>query len=104
MLVQTAPARAYDYFLQNLYVNIATQDELMQLAVIELVRKEGIKSEGQTKVCLFSLVINTPYLVLFDASCPCFFLLMMSRPATSEPSLSFSTVPPTSSNMKQQLP
>lgn len=53
MLVQTAPVRAYDYFLHNLYETVATQDELMQLAIIELVRKEGIKSEGQTKVSFF---------------------------------------------------
>lgn len=52
MLIATAPERAYDYFVNSVYDNIQTVDELMQLAVIELVRKEGVKAEGPTRVSL----------------------------------------------------
>ena len=50
MLIQTAPERAYEYFVQNVYDQVAGADELMQLAVIELVRKEGVKAEGAVRV------------------------------------------------------
>jgi coatomer subunit beta len=50
MLIQTAPERAYEYFVQHVYDSVAGQDELMQLAVIELVRKEGVRSEGPVRV------------------------------------------------------
>lgn len=51
MLISTAPERAYDYFVNSVYDSIATSDELTQLAVIELVRREGVKAEGATRVC-----------------------------------------------------
>jgi coatomer subunit beta len=50
MLISTSPERAYDYFVQNVYDNVAGADELMQLGVIELVRKEGVKAEGAVRV------------------------------------------------------
>lgn len=49
-LIQTAPERAYEYFVQNVYDGVASADELMQLAVIELVRKEGVRAEGSVRV------------------------------------------------------
>lgn len=49
-LIAISPDRAYDYFLGNLYDGVGSQDELMQLAVIELVRKEGVKAEGAVRV------------------------------------------------------
>lgn len=51
MLQATAPQRAVEYFLQ-IYEQIPGLDEMMQLAVIELIRKEskGAGSEGALKV------------------------------------------------------
>lgn len=64
-LVHTSPVRAIEYLMQ-IYDQVSTLDELMQLAVIELIRKdregkgEGGKEElkvtvGQLKVRLTSL-------------------------------------------------
>jgi coatomer subunit beta len=49
-LISIAPEKAYDYFVQNVYDTLVAADELMQLAVIELVRKEGVKAEGAVRV------------------------------------------------------
>lgn len=56
MLQATAPARAVDYFL-TIYENVAGLDEMMQLAVIELIRKESVAATGVDglKVRLISL-------------------------------------------------
>ena len=53
MLQATSPQRAIEYFLQ-IYEQIPGLDEMMQLAVIELIRKEskGANSEGALKVSL----------------------------------------------------
>ena len=56
MLISTAPERAYAYFVQHVYDSLSTADELMQLAVIELVRKEGVKAEGAVRVSRVSIL------------------------------------------------
>lgn len=50
MLQATSPPRATEYFL-SIYDQIPSLDEMMQLAVIELIRKESkTSSEGGLKV------------------------------------------------------
>lgn len=51
MLQATAPQRAIEYFVQ-VYDQIPSLDEMMQLAVIELIRKESksANNEGPIKV------------------------------------------------------
>lgn len=51
MLQAVAPSRAVEYFL-SIYEQIPNLDEMMQLAVIELIRKEskGAAGEGALKV------------------------------------------------------
>lgn len=51
MLQAMAPSRAVEYFL-SIYEQIPNLDEMMQLAVIELIRKEskGSSGEGALKV------------------------------------------------------
>lgn len=51
MLQAMAPSRAIEYFL-SVYESIPGLDEMMQLAVIELIRKEskGAGAEGALKV------------------------------------------------------
>lgn len=53
MLQATAPSRAIEYFL-SIYDQISGLDEMMQLAIIELIRKEskGAGAEGALKVRL----------------------------------------------------
>lgn len=57
MLISTAPERAYDYYVNQVYDNVASADELTQLAVIELVRREGVKAEGATKVSTTRIIL-----------------------------------------------
>lgn len=54
MLQATAPERAIEYFLQ-IYDSIPGLDEMMQLAVIELIRKESrsASTDGALKVSFF---------------------------------------------------
>lgn len=56
MLQAVAPARAVEYFL-SVYDQIANLDEMMQLSVIELIRKESKAGgsgaqEGSLKVAI----------------------------------------------------
>lgn len=89
MLQATSPARAVEYFLQ-IYDQIPGLDEMMQLAVIELVRKEARGSEGALKVsptvplpraqadglpqqaryikCIFELLNATSHSVKYEAA------------------------------------
>lgn len=46
MLQAVAPQRAIEYFLQ-IYESIPGLDEMMQLAVIELIRKESRSASGE---------------------------------------------------------
>jgi hypothetical protein len=94
MLIHTSTPRAIEYFLQ-LYDSVATLDELMQLAVIELVRKDLKESKGETaqKVCMLS---------------PCFLRERVdafsdSSPDISGPFSSFSTPRHILSNTKPPL-
>lgn len=46
MLQAVAPSRAIEYFL-SIYESIPGLDEMMQLAVIELIRKESKSASGE---------------------------------------------------------
>jgi coatomer subunit beta len=60
MLQATSPKRAVEYFL-SIYDQIPGLDEMMQLAVIELIRKESkaANSEGGLKVITLTLSSET---------------------------------------------
>lgn len=60
MLQATSPQRAVEYFL-SIYEQIPGLDEMMQLAVIELIRKESkaATSEGGLKVRSYFLTATS---------------------------------------------
>lgn len=59
MLQATAPERAVEYFL-SIYDQIPGLDEMMQLAVIELIRKESgaASTDGGLKVSWFRAMVS----------------------------------------------
>lgn len=100
-LVNLSPVRAIEYLMQ-IYDAVGTADELMQLAVIELIRKdrEG-KGEGgkeELKVTVGQLKVRRRVLI------PSLPLTLGGRPATSASSPNSSTLPPTLSNTKPPRP
>ena len=72
-LINIAPSRAIEYFLQ-VYDGIANLDELMQLSVIELVRKDIKDSKGETAQkpryirAIFELLNATSHSVKYEAA------------------------------------
>ncbi|KAK4047560.1 coatomer subunit beta [Microbotryomycetes sp. JL201] len=73
MLQAVAPSRAIEYFL-SVYEQIPSLDEMMQLAVIELIRKESktANSEGALKArfikCIFELLNSGSHSVKYEAA------------------------------------
>ncbi|GAA5858322.1 hypothetical protein JCM1840_001148 [Sporobolomyces johnsonii] len=73
MLQAVAPSRAVEYFL-SIYEQIPNLDEMMQLAVIELIRKEskGSTGEGALKAryikCIFELLNSGSHSVKYEAA------------------------------------
>ncbi|KAM0751934.1 Coatomer, beta subunit [Meredithblackwellia eburnea MCA 4105] len=74
MLQATSPERAVEYFL-SVYDSVAGLDEMMQLAVIELIRKEskaGGTGEGALKAryikCIFELLNSGSHSVKYEAA------------------------------------
>ncbi|GAA5976953.1 hypothetical protein JCM10908_005690 [Rhodotorula pacifica] len=76
MLQAVAPARAVEYFL-SVYDQIANLDEMMQLSVIELIRKESKAGgsgaqEGSLKAryikCIFELLNSGSHSVKYEAA------------------------------------
>ncbi|CEQ42210.1 SPOSA6832_03989 [Sporobolomyces salmonicolor] len=73
MLQAVAPSRAVEYFL-SIYEQIPNLDEMMQLAVIELIRKEskGSSGEGALKAryikCIFELLNSGSHSVKYEAA------------------------------------
>ncbi|KDE07345.1 coatomer subunit beta [Microbotryum lychnidis-dioicae p1A1 Lamole] len=73
MLQAMAPQRAVEYFL-SIYDQIPSLDEMLQLAVIELIRKEskGSNSEGALKAryikCIFELLNSGSHSVKYEAA------------------------------------
>ncbi|KAK4705492.1 coatomer subunit beta, partial [Phenoliferia sp. Uapishka_3] len=73
MLQATSPQRAVEYFLQ-IYDQIPALDEMMQLAIIELIRKEskGTGAEGALKAryikCIFELLDSGSHSVKYEAA------------------------------------
>ncbi|GAA5824150.1 hypothetical protein JCM10212_002482, partial [Sporobolomyces blumeae] len=75
MLQAVAPSRAVEYFL-SIYDQVANLDEMMQLSVIELIRKEskstGQANEGPLKAryikCIFELLNSGSHSVKYEAA------------------------------------
>lgn len=77
MLQATAPQKAIEYFL-NIYDSISTLDEMMQLAVIELIRKESrttdVNAVGGSQLkakyikCIFELLNSGAHSVKYEAA------------------------------------
>ncbi|SCV74221.1 BQ2448_6653 [Microbotryum intermedium] len=73
MLQAMAPQRAVEYFL-SIYDQIPSLDEMMQLSVIELIRKEskGSNAEGALKAryikCIFELLNSGSHSVKYEAA------------------------------------
>ncbi|KAK4047766.1 coatomer subunit beta [Microbotryomycetes sp. JL221] len=73
MLQAVAPSRAIEYFL-SIYEQIQSLDEMMQLAVIELIRKESktANNEGALKArfikCIFELLNSGSHSVKYEAA------------------------------------
>lgn len=84
MLQAMAPSRAVEYFL-SIYEQIPNLDEMMQLAVIELIRKEskGSSAEGALKVSSAKVGLRTRRVRLMDSG--------SNRRGTSSAFSSFST-------------
>jgi len=73
MLQATAPQRAVDYFL-TIYDQVPQLDEMMQLAVIELIRKESKSAAGEGALkaryikCIFELLNSGSHSVKYEAA------------------------------------
>lgn len=71
MLQATAPPLAINYFL-SIYDQISSLDEMLQLAVIELIRKESLHTEGALRArfikCCFELLESTSASVCYEAA------------------------------------
>ncbi|BGO98008.1 coatomer subunit beta [Rhodotorula toruloides] len=72
MLQAVAPSRAVEYFL-SIYDQVANLDEMMQLSVIELIRKEAPSAaEGSLKAryikCIFELLNSGSHSVKYEAA------------------------------------